>query len=146
MINRVVLVGRLTRDPELRKTTSGTDISRFTVACDRRVPKNSQNNQPTADFISCIAFNQPAEFLSRYGAKGMLVAVDGRIQTGSYDHNGQKVYTTDIIAENVRVLERKEQPQAQYQPQAQPPQNNQQTQPVDPFFGGLEIDPNDLPF
>lgn len=104
-INRVLLVGRLTRDPELRKTQSGISYCRFTVACDRR--KKSDGEDPGADFIGCVAWRQSADFLGSYGRKGVLVAVDGSIQTGSYtDRDGRKVYTTDVICENVQILER----------------------------------------
>ena len=104
-VNRVVLVGRLTRDPELRKTQSGISYCRFTVACDRR--KKSDGEDPGADFIGCVAWRQSADFLGSYGRKGVLVAVDGSIQTGSYtDRDGRKVYTTDVICENVQILER----------------------------------------
>jgi single-strand DNA-binding protein len=96
-INRVVLVGRLTRDPELRQTAS-MEVCNFTVACDRR------GRDEQADFISCVAFKQSATYLSQYGSKGDLVAVAGRIQTGSYDDkDGRKVYTTDVIADRVEV-------------------------------------------
>ena len=104
-INRVLLVGRLTRDPELRKTQSGISYCRFTVACDRR--KKSDGEDPGADFIGCVAWRQSADFLGSYGRKGVLVSVDGSIQTGSYtDRDGRKVYTTDVICENVQILER----------------------------------------
>ncbi len=102
MINRVVLVGRLTRDIELRKTTSNLSTCRFTLACDRRFSSNQ--NGPTADFISCVAWRQNADFLARYAKKGDVVALDGSIQTGSYtDRNGNKVYTTDVVADTVRL-------------------------------------------
>ena len=103
MINRVVLVGRLTKDVEVRKTQSGISFTRFTLACDRRVSRDS--NQPTADFISCLAWDQRADFLGQYAKKGNVVAVDGRIQTGSYDRNGQRVYTTDVVADTVRLIQ-----------------------------------------
>jgi len=107
MINRVVLVGRLTKDAEIRKTGSGNTMATFTVACDRMKKKDEQESK--ADFIRCIAWGQSAEFLEKYASKGMLVGVDGRIQTGSYEKNGQTVYTTDVVCENVRVLESKKQ-------------------------------------
>ena len=97
-LNRVVLVGRLTKDVEVRKTPSGISMARFTVAVDRRFSSRNnaqQNNQPTADFISCIAWRQSADFLGSYGRKGTLVGVEGSIQTGSYTNQaGQKGYTT----------------------------------------------------
>ena len=109
-INRVVLVGRLTRDVEIRKTTSGTSVAQFTVACDRRFQSKGQdgmanNSQQTADFISCVAWRQRADFLGSYGRKGTLVGVEGSIQTRSYtNQSGQKVYVTEVVADNVELL------------------------------------------
>ena len=103
-VNRVILVGRLTRDPELRKTTGGVSYCRFSVACDRR--KKSDGENTTADFISCVAWRQSADFIHQYGQKGDLISVDGSIQTGSYtDRDGRKVYTTDVVADSVQKLE-----------------------------------------
>ena len=107
MINRVVLVGRLTRDAEIRKTGSGITMATFTVACDRQKKKDDQESQ--ADFIRCIAWRQSAEYMEKYSAKGMVVAVDGRLQTGSYEKEGQTHYTTDVICDNVRIVESKKQ-------------------------------------
>ena len=111
-LNSVVLVGRLTRDVEVRKTASGISMARFTVAVDRRVSSSRDNGnggngqQPTADFISCIAWRQRADFLGSYGRKGTLIGVEGSIQTGSYtNQSGQKVNTTDVVADNVQLLE-----------------------------------------
>ena len=115
MINRVVLVGRLTKDVELRKTVNGVSVSSFTVACDRPKKKGEES---TADFIRCMAWRQPAEFLATYAKKGDIVAVDGRIQTGSYDQNGRTVYTTDVIADQVRILSAKKE---QAKPQTSEP-------------------------
>lgn len=107
MINRVVLVGRLTRDAETRKTGSGITMATFTVACDRQKKKDDQESQ--ADFIRCIAWRQSAEYMERYAKRGMIVGVDGRIQTGSYEKNGATVYTTDVVCDNVRILSEKKQ-------------------------------------
>ena len=105
MINRVVLVGRLTRDPELRKTQSGTSVCSFTMAVGRRV---STQGQPDADFINCVVFGKSAEFTERYFRQGMRVVVCGRIQTGSYTNkDGQKVYTTDVVIEEQEFAESK---------------------------------------
>ena len=105
-INTVILVGRLTKDVELRKTSSGLSYSRFTVACDRR--KDKDGNDTGADFIGCVAWRQAAEFIASYGTKGALVGINGSIQTGSYtDRDGKKVYTTDVLAERVQLLESK---------------------------------------
>ena len=104
-MNRVVLVGRLTRDPELRNTNSGVPVVSFTIAVNRTFT-SSQSGEREADFINCICFNKQAENLNRFIKKGGLVGVDGRIQTGSYDGaDGKKVYTTDVIIENFQFLD-----------------------------------------
>lgn len=106
-INSVVLVGRLTKDPELRKTSTGTSVCQFTCACDRKnYSKDKQDNQQTADFISCVAWRQKADFLANYATKGTLIGVEGSIQTRSYeDQTGRKVYVTEILADSVEILE-----------------------------------------
>ena len=105
-MNKVELVGRLTKDVSINMSNGGCSIARFTIACDRRF---KTEGQPTADFISCIAFGKTAEFIEKYFHKGMKVALNGRIQTGSYtDKDGKKVYTTDVIAENVEFCESKQ--------------------------------------
>lgn len=103
MINRVVLVGRLTKDIELRKTNNNLSVCRFTIACDRRVSSQQQGAQ-TADFINCIAWRQSADFLAQYASKGAVVAVDGHITTGSYDGQNGRVYTTEVTADSVRLI------------------------------------------
>ena len=103
MINKVVLVGRLTKEVELKKTQSNISYARFTVACQRKV-KSKTEGTPDADFINCIAWNQSAEFLSKYAAKGSIVGVEGRITTGSYEGKNGRVYTTDVTAESVRLI------------------------------------------
>lgn len=114
-INSVNLTGRLTRDPEIRYTDSGTSVARFTLAVDRRF---KSEGGPTADFISCIAWRQTAEFLEKYFSRGMKLEVTGRIQTGSYTNKeGQKVYTTDVVAEQVGFGESKKASQGQEQEQ-----------------------------
>ena len=101
-MNKVILIGRLARDPELRTTSSGISMVRFTVAVTR---PGTQGAQPITDFIGCIAWRRQAENIAKYCSKGSQVAVDGRIQTGSYDGpDGQKRYTTDIVADNVTFL------------------------------------------
>ena len=106
-MNSVQLIGRLTRDPEVRYSNGETAmaIARFTVAVDRRVKRDSESN---ADFINCIAFGKTGEVVEKYFRKGQRIALNGRIQTGSYTNNeGQKVYTTDVIAENIEFVESK---------------------------------------
>ena len=105
MINRVVLVGRLTRDPELRKTQSGTSVCSFTMAVGRRV---STQGQPDADFINCVAWNKTADLMTQYLHKGSLIGLEGRIQTRSYDNQqGQRVYVTEVVANEVSFGESK---------------------------------------
>ena len=109
-MNNVALIGRLTRDPELRYTQNGAAVVRFTIAVDRRMSKERKreaeaSNQQTADFISCTAWRQTAELIANYFKKGNRIGVTGRIQTGSYERDGQTVYTTDVIAESVDFIE-----------------------------------------
>jgi len=98
-------MGRLTKDPEVRQATN-TYIARFSIAVDRRYKKDGE---PTADFISCVAFGKTAEFIEKYFKKGMKIALEGRLQTGSYTNKeNQKVYTTDVIVEAVEFAESKQ--------------------------------------
>ena len=103
-MNKCVLIGRLTRDPEVR-TAGETSVARFSLAVDRRFKKDGEQ---TADFINCVAFGKTAEFVEKYAHKGTKFAVEGRIQTGSYTNKeGQKVYTTDVIVEQLEFAESK---------------------------------------
>ncbi|MCH4009463.1 single-stranded DNA-binding protein [Companilactobacillus sp.] len=104
MINRVVLVGRLTRDPELRYTANGAAVASFTVAVNRQFT-NSQGERE-ADFINCVIWRKAAENFSNFTHKGSLVGVDGRVQTRSYDNQqGNRVYVTEVVVENFSLLE-----------------------------------------
>ena len=108
-MNKVILMGRLTRDPEIRYSQgeSSTAVARFTLAVDRRFKREGANEQ-TADFISCVAFGKTAEFMERYTHQGTKLVVEGRIQTGSYTNkDGNKVYTTDVVVENTEFAESK---------------------------------------
>lgn len=112
MINKVILVGRLTRDPQSRKTQNGKSVTSFTVACDR---KTKVEGQPSADFINCVAWNKLADNVAQYTHKGSLVGVEGRIQTRSYDdQGGNKVFVTEVLADGVQFLE----PKGTSQPQS----------------------------
>ena len=107
-MNRVILMGRLTRDPDVRYSQGEGTISnaRYTLAVDRNVSRNSGDDQPTADFISCVAFGRTAEFVEKYLKKGTKIAIEGRIQTGSYTNkDGQRVYTTDVIVDRHEFCE-----------------------------------------
>lgn len=169
MINRVVLVGRLTRDPDLRVTQSNISISNFNIAVNR--PFTDQNGERGADFINCIAFRKIAENVNKYLRKGSLVGVDGRIQTRNYENKeGQRVYVTEVVADSVQFLEPKgsgnNQPNnnsadrysgansQRYGPtpggetRGQAPQQNRPVE-ENPFNGSdgpVDIDDDDLPF
>src|SRR5690554_6445137 len=103
MVNRVVLVGRLTKDPMLRKTQTGKSVTSFTVAINRRFSQNDQ-----ADFVNCVAWEKTAEIVSQYARKGSLISLEGRIQSRSYDDkDGKRVYVQEVVAENIQLLESK---------------------------------------
>lgn len=104
MLNRVILIGRLTKDPELRYTPAGVAVTQFTLACDR--PFSSNGGEREADFIPVVTWRQLAENCANYLRKGRLAAVEGRIQVRNYENNeGKRVYVTEVIADNVRFLE-----------------------------------------
>lgn len=112
MINSAVIVGRLTKDPEIRKTQSGLSVCQFTVAVNR--PK-SKDGQQQADFIQCQAWRASADYIGTYGRKGYLVGVSGRIQTRNYeDRDGNKVYVTEIVCNDVNILESKKSSKPDY--------------------------------
>ena len=111
-MNKVILMGRLTRDPEVRYSQNDNSmaIARYSLAVDRRVSRKNAagGEQPTTDFINCVAFGRQGEFAEKYLHKGMKIAIEGRIQTGSYTNkDGQKVYTTDIVVDNHEFCESK---------------------------------------
>lgn len=148
MLNRVVLVGRLTKDPELTKTQSGLSVTRFTVAVNRKFSKNDE-----ADFISCVAWRQTADFLSQYAKKGNIVAIEGRITTGSYDDSttGKKVYTTDVTVDNAQLVGSRNQSDSTQSYQSSNTSGYQadvETKSDDDFETGplLDISSDDLPF
>jgi single-strand DNA-binding protein len=117
MLNRVVLVGRLTKDPELKYTPSGVAVANFTLAVNR--PFSNQQGEKETDFINCVVWRKPAENVANYLKKGSLAGVDGRLQTRSYENNqGQRVYVTEVTAESVQFLE----PKGGGQQQQQKPQ------------------------
>ncbi len=104
MINNVVLVGRLTKDPDLRYTASGTGVATFTLAVNRNF--TNQDGNRDADFINCVIWRKSAETLANYAKKGTLLGVTGRIQTRSYENQqGQRVYVTEVVVENFQLLE-----------------------------------------
>ena len=104
-MNKAILIGRLTRDPELRYTSSNRAVCQFTIAIDRPFT-NQASGQREADFINIVAWDKTGENVGKYMTKGRLVAVEGRIQTRNYDNNeGRKVYVTEVVASNVQFLE-----------------------------------------
>jgi single-strand DNA-binding protein len=149
MINRVILVGRLTKDPEMRFTQSGKGVTSFTLAV-KRTFKNAQGEYE-ADFVNCIAWNN-AENVANYLKKGSLAGVDGRIQTRNFEgQDGKRVFMTEVVAESVQFLEPKN---SQSSNQGQSQNNNQQQsqnqrQDEDPFKNDgtpIDISDDDLPF
>ena len=109
-MNKVILMGRLTRDPEVRYSQGERQmaIARYTLAVDRRGRANTSNGEQTADFIQCVAFDRSAEFAEKYFHQGTKLVVTGRIQTGSYSNkDGQKVYTTDIVVDDQEFADSK---------------------------------------
>lgn len=111
-MNRVELVGRLTRDPELRYTESNLAVCSFSIAVHRQF-KNEETGDYDVDFINCKAFKKRAETIAKYCEKGDLVGVEGSIRTGSYEKEGQRIYTTEIIADNVDFLSPKQNTQSE---------------------------------
>lgn len=109
-MNRVILMRRLTRDPDVKYSQGEKSIAvaRYTLAVDRRGKKDSDSNEQQADFISCVAFDRSGEFAEKYFRQGMRVLISGRIQTGSYTNKeGKKVYTTDVVVESQEFADSK---------------------------------------
>ncbi|NSU04844.1 single-stranded DNA-binding protein [Enterococcus faecalis] len=152
MINNVTLVGRLTKDPDLRYTHSGTAVGQFTLAVNRNF--TNQQGDREADFINCVIWRKAAESFANYARKGTLIGLTGRIQTRNYDNQqGQRVYVTEIVVENFQLLESKEvneqrrsskPDQATFDKQA-----TDKPDPLDPFskdVSPIDISDDDLPF
>lgn len=139
-MNRVVIVGRLVRDPEVRALNDGKTVSKFTVAVDRRF--KNKNGEKEADFIPVVVFGKPAEFVAEYVKKGNMVSVSGRITTGSYDNKeGKKVYTTEITADEVNSIgSKKDNQQAETNIDSVKQLNN------DPDFVLMDNSSDDPPF
>ncbi|ASN03811.1 single-stranded DNA-binding protein [Virgibacillus necropolis] len=166
MLNRVVLVGRLTKDPDLRYTPNGVAVANFTLAVNR--PFSNQQGNREADFINCVVWRRPAENLANYMKKGSMVGVDGRVQTRNFEgQDGKMVYMTEIVADSVQFLETKgstqgngqgssgyQQNQNQNQSQSQNRNQNNSNQnqnqnEEDPFKNNgqpIDISDDDLPF
>lgn len=148
MMNRVALIGRLTKDPDLRYTPNGVAVAQFTLAVNRTF--TNQQGEREADFINCVIWRKPAENVANFLKKGSLAGVDGRIQTRSYDgQDGKRVYVTEVVVEYVQFLERKNN-QTSNQSSREDARNGQGYSRVDedPFANDRPIDINDddLPF
>ena len=160
-MNKAILIGRLTRDPELRTTPTGRNVCQFSIAVNRNF--TNANGEREADFINCVVWDKQAENLCRYQKKGNQIAVEGRIQTRNYeDKDGKRVYVTEILANNISFLDSKgtNTSSNDFNSLPEPPRedsvsssnmNNMETVSVDkdPFeaFGdSIEISDNDLPF
>lgn len=148
MINRVVLVGRLTKDPELKYTQGGVAVCRFTLAVNRTF--SNQSGEREADFINCVTWRKQAENTANFLRKGSLTGIEGRIQTSSFDgQDGKKVFMTEVVADSVQFLEpksnRSEQPNSSYQA---PPQQEYNQPANDPFNTAPDpnYDDSGLPF
>ena len=137
MINKVILMGRLTRDPELRHTGKGTPVTTFSIAID-----NGYGDNKRTDFVNCLAWNKTAEFVTKYFAKGKMIIVIGRITTRSWEtQDGKRAYATEVVANEVNFGELKTSPQLNTpQTAAQPPMQDD-----DDDFTLLDED-DDLPF
>ena len=142
MINNVVLVGRLVRDPELRYTPSNQAVATFTLAVNRLF--KSQNGECEADFINCVIWRQQAENLANWAKKGALIGITGRIQTRNYENQqGQRVYVTEVVAENFQLLEsRRDRETGQSQGYSQQDFSQRATANTSP----MDISDDDLPF
>ncbi|MFP5162588.1 single-stranded DNA-binding protein [Staphylococcus equorum] len=146
MINRTILVGRLTKDPEFRTSPSGVSIATFTLACNRSF--KNKNGEQEADFINIVTFRKQAENVNNYLNKGNLAGVDGRIQSRSYDNQeGKRVFVTEVVADSVQFLEPKSQSNGQSQQQSGQAKSQQAPAKDNPFANGnADIDTDSLPF
>ena len=149
-MNKVILMGRLTREPDIRYTQGNNSmaVARYTLAVDRRYKKDGEEQQ--ADFINCIAFGKSAEFAEKYYHKGIKIIIEGRIQTGSYTNkDGQKVYTTDIVVDSQEFAESKKEDMSHSWGPADPqPSQSQSPSPVGDGFMDIPdgVEDEGLPF
>ena len=147
-MNRTILVGRLTKDVDLRYTENGVAVANFTIAVNRPF-KNQQTNEHDADFINCVVWRKPAENLANYMKKGSQIGVDGRIQTRSYENqDGKSIFVTEVVADSVQFLESKSNTNSQgsNQNSQKPPKNESQGNPFEQNGQPLDISDDSLPF
>ena len=155
-MNKAILIGRLTKDPELRTTPTGRNVCQFSIAVNRTY--TSASGEREADFISCVVWDKQAENLAKYQKKGNQIAVDGRIQTRNYDdNNGRKVYVTEVLVNNVSFLDAKGNGNSvnSFDNLPEPPMQDVserietvsvEKDPFEAFGDSIEISDNDLPF
>ena len=151
-MNKVILIGRITKNIELKSTPNGKEVADFSIAVKRNY--KNQNGEYEADFINCISFGKTAELLGKYTKKGDQIAIEGRINTRNYENKeGKKVYITEVLVENIMFLETKQSEQVNGQVSKQA--NEQQLDPYETFgeaiehkwtITGEEIDDMSLPF
>ena len=153
-MNKVILIGRITKDIELKKTQSGNSVTSFTVAVNRNY-QSQDPNQPSADFINCVAWNRTAEVMSQFVGKGSQIAIDGRIQTRNYENQeGRRVYVTEVVCDRVQFLDAKGSRQPAGYQQDSPQGYSSYVQPQDSTYESneydeepiLDIASDDLPF
>ena len=141
MLNKAILVGRLTRDPELKSTTNGNSVLNFTVAITRKF--KDANGERQSDFINCVAFRQTAEFISNYFKKGNMISVDGTIQTRTWDDNeGKRHYVTEVVVNDAGFVESKR----EMDQGASAREAASETLPDMPAEFGTDVTDDDLPF
>lgn len=147
MINRVILIGRLTKDPELKYTSSGAAVGSFNLAVNRQF--TNANGDREADFINCVIWRKPAENFANFTHKGSLVGIDGRLQTRNYENQqGQRIYVTEVVVDNFSLLEKRASDNSNAN-QTQAGSNQTQSKPTDPFEGkgqAVDISDDELPF
>ena len=141
MMNRVVLVGRLTKDPDLKYTPSGVAVATFTLAVNRQF--SNQSGEREADFINCVVWRKPAENVSNFLKKGSLAGVDGRIQTRNFEgQDGKRVYITEVVAESVQFLE----PRSGGEQRNEQSNTNTSNNTYGSENGQINVSDDDLPF
>ena len=140
-MNNVQLMGRLTKEPEIRYLESGTSVARFTLAVDKNLSKEKREEmeskgQPTADFISCVAWGALGDTVAKYSGKGLRLLINGRIQTGSYEKDGERRYTTDVAVNSLQIIDWKNSST-----------NTNNTETYDDFEDGFDVTEDDrIPF
>ena len=139
MLNRIILIGRLTKDPELRYTPNGIAVAQFTLAVDR--PFKNQEGERETDFINIVVWRKQGENCAEYLAKGRLAAVDGRLQIRTYDKDGKRQYYTEVVADSVRFLDHGEKSEAK-----QPADESNGDTSSENVGSDADVNPDDIPF